>query len=70
MIIKIQIPVVSSQPHARALVYNKDRSINFMMPLPPAIKKRMGKDKKAYFEATITGDNIELHEKISRWPNW
>jgi hypothetical protein len=56
MIIKLQVPLASSEPNPKALVYNQDRSVEQMFPISPEIMKLMKGRPKAYFVAKINAD--------------
>jgi hypothetical protein len=70
MIVKIQLPLVSTEPVPLALVYNEDRSYQVQIPVTAEIKKRMGEDVKAFFELHV-GPGFETYiGKRVAWRSW
>lgn len=51
-VVKVQVPLGSNSAMPGAWVYNKDRSIQVMMPVD-SVKEKMGDSAKKYFNATI-----------------
>lgn len=62
-IVKVQMPLVSTEKHPRALVHNQDRSVLFQTPITDPLRARMRGKAKGYFHATIepSGD-IEISD--------
>lgn len=59
-IVKVQIPMVTDDPHELVLVYAKDHANQSIQALDHATRQAMGKDYKAYFEA-------EFRRSIGQW---
>lgn len=55
-VFKVQVPLMSSDSEAPALVYNKNRSMMFHMPVTKELMKAMGDEPKKFFR--ISG-NVE-----------
>jgi len=53
MIVKVQIPLASSEPEPMALVYNEDRSVEMRIPIDIGLEVWMEGRAKAFFEAEI-----------------
>lgn len=71
MIVKVQIPVVTNDPNAMALVYNEDRSFDVFMPITKDLKKAMGDNKKQYFHAEYDKkNNNTILKGKAPWQSW
>jgi len=55
-IVKVQIPIVTNDPHALALVYAKGRKGMAQQKLDHATLVAMGDDIKGYFRAELGKD--------------
>ena len=64
MIVKVQLPLASNDAEPKALVYNKGRSHQFLLPITKDLKEMMGDDVKAYFDADYEEGKIELYKKV------
>jgi hypothetical protein len=53
MIVKLQLPLVTTEPVPLALIYNEDRSYQVQVPVTAEIKRKMKGDVKAFFELHI-----------------
>jgi hypothetical protein len=70
MIVKVQLPLASNAPKPECLVYNEDRSVEAMLPVTNEVVDLFGADEvKAFFYATLKGDNIELQGRAP-WQIW
>lgn len=59
-VIKIQIPVFSSEGNeGPALVYNRDKTVYLEME-PYHVRKKMGKSLKKYFYADVVQDSMTI----------
>ncbi len=67
--VKIQLPLMGDE----ALVYNKDKSLMFQMPIFENIKTAMGDRLKAYFDVEFVPDpeheGGELIRLVNEIPN-
>ncbi|MEY9493790.1 hypothetical protein [Bradyrhizobium elkanii] len=50
-VVKVQIPLITNDPHKHALVYANDRKCIVQQPLSDTTIKLLGDDRKAFFEA-------------------
>jgi len=68
-VVKIQLPIMGNE----ALVYTRDRSLEFQMPVFENIKIAMGDKLKSYFEVEFIPDPAheggELMNIINEKPN-
>lgn len=71
MIVKVQIPLAGSDPQAmsEAFVYNRDRSIEAMLPITEELLVVMDGEYKAFFEAHMEGTNLLL-DGPAPWQEW
>ena len=53
MIVKVQFPIVGSGP---ALIYDEARQHQMLHPIDTHLRRMMGADKKAYFQAAWDED--------------
>src|SRR3954447_3877450 len=65
MIVKVQVPLVASDPDAGVLVYNKDRSVMSELPLRSERERdelldMLGDEPKGYFYAKFDGKGLIL----------
>jgi len=56
IIVKVQTPVVTSEPHPMALVYNEDRSIFDQFPITAQLLKILKGELKSYWFADLVPD--------------
>lgn len=52
MIVKVQLPLVTSETKPKALIYNSDRSVYLMVDVDHVVGMLKGRNK-AFFEASI-----------------
>jgi len=64
MIVKIQTSLDSSDGVQRALIYNKDKSVQYEMEVDDNIKSIMKGRLKPYFRAELVGTRISLGEEM------
>ena len=74
IIVKVQLPIVTNDPSAGALVYNEDRSIMADIPIRSKAErkellKQLNDDFKGYFYARHDGKGLILTGKAP-WQNW
>lgn len=77
MIIKVQMPLVSSDPAVvnengeavGALIYDRSRTVQRIVPLTKELIEKMEGSVKRFFKATLVGDQIEIGEPV-RWEEW
>ena len=55
--VKVQIPLASSDPNPRALIYDKNMKHMTQQQLTPAMLRALGNDVKAFFEAEYDSEN-------------
>jgi hypothetical protein len=67
-IVKVQLPLATSEPKPKAMIYNKDRSVHMFTDVD-MVKNKMGKEKKLYFNAIVDGDSLTLLERAP-WQSW
>lgn len=53
-IVKVQLPIVTTDPHEPALVYAKGKKKLVQQQLDHGTRKAMGEDMKAFFEAEFS----------------
>lgn len=68
-IVKMQVPLMSSDPEAQALVYNEDRDVEMFLEITPKIKKLMGTEHKKFFEIKMQGNRFEFVKEVPD-QNW
>lgn len=69
VIIKLQLPLMSTHDEPLALIYNKDRSVEEMLPVTDDVRKLMKGRYKAFFHAEIVNDKIVI-DKEAKWQSW
>jgi hypothetical protein len=57
MIVKVQLPIASTEDEDWALVYNEDRSVQFRIRVTDELVQDMDGEPKAFFE--LIGDRVE-----------
>jgi len=55
-ILKVQIPIVTTEPDPVILVYNQDRSIEAMLPLTPKVRRFLKGKLKSFWVAHAVPD--------------
>lgn len=68
-IVKVQIPLSTSQNPPLALVYNKQQDIFFEMDITEVVLAIMNKEYKKYFYYRFENDQIELLDEAP-WQDW
>lgn len=53
IVVKAQLPITSNLPNAPLLVYNKDRSVEQMLPITPRWLELFAGRPKIYLHASI-----------------
>lgn len=64
MIFKVQIPIATNEPEPKALIYNKHRTIEGMIPVTPDLVKTMNGDYKAYFTGQFKKGTLTLGDRV------
>ncbi len=62
-IFKVQKPLATNDPQPKALVYNEDRSVEIMIPmpeLPNRVSNRLVDRPKAYFYGVATETGVDF----------
>jgi hypothetical protein len=59
-VVKLQVPIASSDPNPQCLVYNEDRSKQWFVPIDANIKRAMKGRPKAFFPAELKGKTLLL----------
>lgn len=71
MIVKVQLPLISSEKDPEAMIYDRNRAHVGQIPITAELTKAMGKDVKAFFRATYNNKTgiINLYERVPD-KNW
>lgn len=73
MIVKVQLPLMTSDGEAPALIYNEDKTWLKQVPITKYLLSLMerpgGYAVKRYFEAWIDGDSIVMGSQVED-PGW
>lgn len=70
MIVKVQTPLVTTEPEPRALVYNEDRSYEGWIQLTVDLLELMGPEPKKFFYASVDEDGILTIAGNAPWQTW
>jgi hypothetical protein len=67
MVVKVQLPIISSETEVIVFIYNKSREIELMLPLTPKLDKQIGGRLRTFWHAKITDDAeiIRLEKEAS-----
>lgn len=65
VLVKVQVPVASSEEEPNALVYNEDRSLYGFAPIEEPLRKAMGERTKGYFFAQSKGKTLRLYGRAA-----
>lgn len=65
MIVKIQRSLFSNKGEATMLIYNRDRRIQLILPLDPAVQEELGERPKGYFRAQTHGSELVIGELVA-----
>lgn len=60
MIVKVQTPIRTTAPNPKCLVYDRERTVETMIPVVEMSKLMAGR-LKAFFEANVTLRDGEAH---------
>lgn len=66
-IFKVQVPLAGNEPSA--LVYNRDRSTQLMLPITPALMDFMAGAPKKFVYARIVDENLVI-DLEAPWQEW
>ena len=69
MILKVQLPLLTTHKRQMVLVYNKSRSVMDELPEPKGLRKAMKGEPKAFFHGHTKDGYIYL-DKIAKWQDW
>lgn len=67
MIVKVQLPIVTTEPFA--LVYNRSRGFTANMRLTPELDKALKGRFKSFWYAKLKGKELELL-RPAPWQDW
>lgn len=65
MTVKIQRSLFSSTGNETMLVYNRDRSVQMVLPLDPAVQKELGHCPKGYFRARMKDKKLIIGARVA-----
>lgn len=69
-IVKLQRPLLTSGPAEVVLVYNRNRSVHAMLPMPRKVRRQiMGTELKQFCWAHMQGTVIHI-DAIAPWQEW
>lgn len=69
MILKVQLPLLTTEKLNTVLVYNKSRSVMAQLPEPKGLRKAMKGEPKAFFKGH-TKDGFIYLDEITSWQDW
>lgn len=64
MVVKIQIPLTSSELFPMALITSQDGTVRFHVPLNAPLRARMNQRSQAYFEIKSKTDQVEIGDEV------
>ena len=67
-IVKVQVPMDTNM-EPLALVYNKDRSLEWMLPIEDDLRKAMDGGYKQYWFAHLE-DKVIILDRVAPWQDW
>lgn len=67
-VVKIQLPISTTEEIPQMLVYNEDKSIYIMTPVQERYAKELKQSYKGYYEAVVTGDVIDIGKRVEDQP--
>jgi len=71
MIVKVQLPIISTVKKPLAIVYNKDRSYNVLMEITEDLLLSMnGKLKEFFFAEYDKENNNTVLDRVAPWQDW
>ncbi len=76
MIVKVQVPIVSSEPRPMVLIYDQRRTVEQLLPLSRAVKRALAGDLKSFWYAhTIPDPSVPRGVVVSLdarapWQEW
>jgi hypothetical protein len=59
-IVKVQLPIVTSEPAPMALIYNRDRSVGNMVPVTAKLRRLVRDELKSFWFAHLIPDPNQL----------
>jgi hypothetical protein len=65
MIVKLQRPLAGG---TEVLIYNKDRSVQGMIPMTPDLQRLFGKKPKVYAEGSFKNGIVEIDRLVPDQP--
>jgi len=71
VIVKVQTPLLSNDPDAMALVYDKTRRNQGFMPIDEYLLEAMNGEPKKFFHAQILKDEVKvIYNMPAPWQDW
>lgn len=64
-VVKIQVPLDTNEEVPMALIYNRDRSLNFQHPASDFGDLFINGKVKGYFKASFIRGQLSIHEEIA-----
>ena len=68
MIVKVQVPI-SGNMEPKALIYNRDRTLELLHPITPELQRAMAGWLKRFFYVRIVNEQLTLDGEAP-WQNW
>jgi hypothetical protein len=69
LIVKVQLPLVTTDPDPYALVYDRSRELQAMVPVTPELLAGMGGEVKCFFYAEVSDDGLTL-DRQAPFQDW
>lgn len=67
-IVKVQVPLCSSEADAPCLVYDRNRQRQFFMPVDEQFRQDCAATGKAYYRVKVKGDEVTILERVKDQP--
>jgi len=65
IVVKVQIPLVTNDPHAPALIYDRNRKHQVLQKLDAKTREQMGSSVKAFFRAEWDGEEWKIGRRMA-----
>jgi hypothetical protein len=69
MVVKVQVSLFTTEAKRQVLIYDESREHRFEGDASEDVLKLMGRDPKAFFNATLKGTTFVLGKRTS-WRDW
>jgi hypothetical protein len=70
VILKVQIPVLASDPDAPALIYSRSRKLKVLVPVNQALRALVKDELKSFWWGHVDAEGNLVLKTKAEWQDW